>query len=302
MSKHHPSRLSSEQIYWHCDPDILDFETTLEVDPAADVMGQPTAHDALLFGIQCEARGQNIYVRGSRGTGRTRMIEQLLKELQPKTDKKRDYCYVHNFKRQQSPRLITLPPGKAPEFRKAIEELAHFVEVGLRKSIDSEPYSSQFQMMQDSIEQDIREISKPMEDELAANGMALVSMQNGPVTQTAVFPVVDGQPIPPEQLRAMVAQGKASAEQLEKYEAEFSRFQKQLQETSRKVGETFREGSQRLHALREKTARTLLAEIIGPIASGFPAENVKTFLDEVIEDAVSYRLGPDSPEDEPDVE
>ena len=104
MSAHHPTRLTCDQISWKIDQDLLQFETTDDIQPSTSVLGQQSARDALLFGIQCEARDQNVYVRGDRGTGRIRMVEQLLAELQPTTEKKCDYCYVHNFSKPQNPR------------------------------------------------------------------------------------------------------------------------------------------------------------------------------------------------------
>ena len=95
MSFDHPTRLGCDQIRWTCNPDDFEFETTDDVDPAVHIVGQPLAYDALLFGIQCEAPGQNVYVRGARGTGRTRMVEKLLQELKPTSDKKKDLSLIH---------------------------------------------------------------------------------------------------------------------------------------------------------------------------------------------------------------
>lgn len=295
--KYHSSRLPGDHVRWECNPDIFDFETTDQVELINEVLGQATARDALLFGIQCDAPGQNVYVRGARGTGRTKMVELLLEELQPQTDKKRDYCYVHNFTRAQNPRLITLMPGEAPKFKKAITELAQFAEEGLQKALESEPYQSQFQKLRESVEESVGQISGPLEKELQANGLELVSMQNGPITQTAIFPVVDGQPVQPNQLRTLIAEGKIEASVLEKYEELFPKFQKQLEETTKKVGEAFRAGNLELEEMREKAVRELLANIADPIAERFPSENVNKFLSEIVDDVVQFRLEPDDPEE-----
>ena len=233
MNDHHPTRLSAEQVRWNCDPEALNFETTDEIDPAIEVVGQESAHEALLFGIQCDAPGQNIYVRGARGTGRTKMVENMLATLQPTTDKKLDYCYVHNFHRPQNPRLIELPPGHGPMFRKVLTELAEFVENGLPKAIDSEPISSQLDAVRDEIDERVKGISKPLEDELAASQLALVSMQNGPVTQTVILPTVNGEPVPPMQLKALIEQEKAPPELLATFEELLPKFQKQLADVSK---------------------------------------------------------------------
>ena len=145
-----------ELLRWKCNLDVLPFETTAEIDPVQGVVGQPTAFEALKFGIQCLAHGQNVYVRGARGTGRITMVRQMLKDIAPVTPSKRDYCYVHNFRRLERPRLITLPPGEASAFRKSMEKLAEYVEDGLPKAIESEPHASRRQAIQDQVQASIK--------------------------------------------------------------------------------------------------------------------------------------------------
>ena len=292
----HPTRLSADKVRWQCDSDCINFETTDDVDPAIEVVGQPSAHDALMFGIECEAPGQNIYVRGARGTGRRRMVETLLEKLQPKTDKKRDYCYVHNFLRPQSPRLIELPPGQGPMFRKVVGELAEFIETGLPKAISAEPISSQLDEVRDGIEEKVKGISKPLEDELAASQLALVNMQNGPATQTVILPTLEGEPVPPAQLKALIAQGKAPEELLQNFEELLPKFQKQVADISKQVGETYREGKDRLVELRAKLTTQLVRDVAKPIFEKFESKAAHTFLEEVINDTIEFRL--DTPDEE----
>ena len=282
------SELTSEQLRWKCNLDVLPFETTAEVDPAHGVVGQDTAYEALKFGVQCLARGQNVYVRGARGTGRIRMVKQLLAELDPQTKDKRDFCYVHNFARPDHPRLIALSPGSAPEFRREVQQMAEFYATGLAKALESEPHLSQRQAIQDKIESQVKEVTAPLEEDLAANGMALASIQQGPATQTMIFPVVEGQPVPPDQLRAMVAQEKAPAEQLEKFEAALPQYQKRLQETGRQVSEVVRDAGQQIRELNEAIVRKLSAGFADPILEKFDTPKVKAFMKEVVDNVVEH--------------
>ncbi|MHC4340132.1 MAG: hypothetical protein ACYSX0_07975 [Planctomycetota bacterium] len=89
--------LACDALRWHCDPDSLPFKTTEEVDPIVGVVGQTSAVEALRFGLECDAPGQNVYVRGLTGTGRMTLVRRLLEELQPACRTKLDRCYVHNF-------------------------------------------------------------------------------------------------------------------------------------------------------------------------------------------------------------
>ncbi|MFM7115150.1 MAG: Lon-like protease helical domain-containing protein, partial [Planctomycetota bacterium] len=227
-------RLDSAQLRWQCDPGHFSFETTSEVENTDSLVGQETARDALLFGIECLAHGQNVYVRGPRGTGRITMVRQLLRQLQMKTRKKRDRCFVNNFLKPDRPRLITLPPGTANEFRKAMSEFSQFVGSDLRKLLDTEPLLSQREAAKERIQNAARLMSDPLESRLSAAGLALVAIPQGP---TVIFPVIDGEPVAPDQLRMLIAQGKVPAETLENYERQLPNFQKEVDRIGREIGQ-----------------------------------------------------------------
>ena len=70
------TEIPASRLRWRCDGSNLGFESTSDVHPATDVFGQETAREALLFGLQCVAPGQNVYVRGTRGTGRQLLVRR----------------------------------------------------------------------------------------------------------------------------------------------------------------------------------------------------------------------------------
>ena len=301
MAKTHPTELTSAELRWNCPVDKLSFETTDEIETSAAVVGQETARDALLFGLQCLAPGQNIYVRGPRGAGRIRMVRQLLEELNLKTDQKLDRCYVHNFQQPDHPRLITLGPGKAEHFKKQMTRFAEFVRNDLNKALKQDPYNAERKALKAEIESTVNKISEPLEKDLADAGMALVTMQQGPVNQTHIFPVIDGQPIPVEQLRVLVAQEKVPANVLDNFEEHIPEFQKRLRELSEKVAEQFHEGAKRMEQFNEKSVRELVEPLMERIKCEFPDESVAEFVAEVVDDLVEHRLTPSESEEQFDL-
>jgi ATP-dependent Lon protease len=178
--------------------------------------------------------------------------------------------------------------------------MAEFFEEGLSKSLESEPHLSKRQAIQERVQDQIRETTKPLEAEIEANGMALVSVQKGPASQTLIMPVVEGNPIPPEQLKLLVGQGKASQDQLDAFEEAFPKYQKRLLETGRAVNEIIRNASREVFELNELVARSLSDEFAAAILRKFPTESVKLFVSEVIDDVVENQLQSD-PENRADL-
>ncbi len=284
------SKIPVGGLRWRFDGDQLPFQTTLEVDPANEVFGQATAEDALLFGLQCDAPGQNIYVRGTRGTGRQLMVRRLLKKLDLQTDRKRDRCYVQNFKRPDRPRLLALPPGTAGRLQEHVKELAEFIQNELSKGLEAEPISTARQTLKDDVQKRVQAISEPLEKQVTENGMTLASVQQGNVSVPMILPVVEGQTIPIEQFRAMAKKGQIPEERIQQFDSLLPEFRKQLQVIARRIAEVFRDGNRQLEEFNQKAARDLLADLTQQILTSFPGSGVSEFIDEIIDDAVRYRL------------
>ena len=294
------SPLKPEQLRWTCSVGQLSFSSTEEVESAHEFIGQDTAKNALLFGLQCDAPGQNIYVRGERGTGRLRLIESLIRRLSPTTNKKLDYCYVHHFSRPDHPRLISLPPGTAKQFKRQVEEVIEFVESGLSKNLEGEPHASVRSRIQNEAQETIRKIMDPLEKDLAEAGMALVSVQQGPAPQTVIVPLVDEKPVSPDQLRTLVAQGQADPQQLENYEASVDKFQQQLRESGKKAAEIYREGKKKIQEATETAIQEMMSAVTSPIVETFPFDPVKQYAKEITENIIDFFLT-DFGDEEPSV-
>lgn len=290
-------RVPTSELRWRFDPKRLPFQTTDEVDPADSIVGQDDALEALEFGLRCDAPGQNIYIRGVRGTGRLTMVRRLLKQLNLKTDGKLDRCYVHNFERPDRPRLIELPPGQGPLFAKRMKELAEFVGKNLRKNFESEPLLSQRRMMEKDLSQKVRDITGPLEKELDTNNLAMVQMQQGPATQTAIVPVINKQPIPAEQLRELVDKGEVPPAVLETYERLAPQFKERLVEISRRVSEVYLEGRDRMQQFIETAAEQIMNLATAPILKKFSTPAVQIFLRQVMLDAIETQLTNETEDD-----
>jgi hypothetical protein len=109
-----PQELAPEQLRWRCPEEELPFETTDEVEPLEEIVGQPRALEALRLGARLWAPGYNVYVSGISGTGRLTTVQKILEETLESCPPLFDYCYVHNFRFPAQPRLLRLPRGRGP--------------------------------------------------------------------------------------------------------------------------------------------------------------------------------------------
>jgi len=282
--------LPIETLRWRCDMEDLPFDSTNDVSPVTGVVGQDTAVEALRFGLETSAPGQNVFVRGPSGTGRLTLVRKLLKEIRPEHGKTKDCCYVHNFSRPERPRLIIQPPGRGQAFRRRVDRLADFVRRNLVTVLSSESVSARRSALDRATEKRLKGIMKPFEEALNEAGLALVSFQAGPVTQTAVFPLVDDKPVPPEEFDDLHEQGDVSDEQHAAIHESYEKFEDQLKEISKRVGEIRQQHDRSAGELLERTARSTLEEIARDIEKEFPQDGVRAFLRGLMTDVVERRL------------
>jgi len=284
-------------LRWSCDPTTLKFKTTADVEPVAGVIGQDSAVDALRFGLECHAPGQNVFVRGLSGTGRMTLVKRLLRQIEPKCASKHDRCYVHNFKEQDRPRLLTLPAGRARAFRRRVQELAEFIRDELGTVLAADPLKSHRESLEKRTNEEISSLTDPFEKELKEASLALVPLQVGPVVHMQIFPVVNGKPVPPDEFEQLREQGKVTDAQQTAYEERSEDFHRRLGELTGKIREIRRRYHRAVHAVVEETARAVLGDLARDILTDFPGEDVRLFLSQVVDDVAERRLTGQSEDD-----
>ncbi len=291
--------LPADSLRWRVNEDKLDFKSTAELDPAEIIIGQPVAMEAMRFGVESDAPGQNIFVRGTSGTGRTSMVRSLLAELNPKARRRLDRCYVHNFVQTDKPRLITLPAGQGPVFRRHIKDLAEFIENQLLESIESEPFKARREALGKNLQDDIQRVTSPLEKELKNNGLALVSLKSGPASRTAIFPVVDDHPVPPEKLLQLLKEGQLTEKDLAAIDKKIENFEPRLAKVSRKANKAWQVGMKKIREFIEREARSLLQNFTAGLLNEMPQPELAEFVSELIEDVIENRLDTESSTGQP---
>ena len=56
--------IPADKLRWNCDPDLLGFETTVELPDFNDAIGQKRALRSIEFGLGVDGSGFNLYISG----------------------------------------------------------------------------------------------------------------------------------------------------------------------------------------------------------------------------------------------
>ncbi len=286
-----PASLPVEALRWRCDPASLGFRSTAEIEPIRGVVGQDEAIDALRFGLEIAAEGQNIYVRGLQGTGRLTTVRTLLEQIRPQTPPAPDHLYVYDFDHPDRPRLLTLERGRGSQFCEKLAELRHFIATELGPMLESERIVARRRELEKRTMTEVELLTKPLEGELAAAGLALVVRETSGVAQPLILPLVEGKPIAPERFAALIEQGKLTEQELEQLEQRSSSAREQVDRAFRQVGELQRRLRIDIRDMVRSEAERLLGEASTELREGLgESEGVTRYLAALTHDLVHRRL------------
>ena len=282
--------LPVDQLRWQCDPAAFKFETTDEVNPIVGIIGQDAAIEALEFGLESGAAGQNIYVRGLTGTGRMTLVRRLLDDIRPQCKVSPDRVYTHNFDDPIKPKLLTLKRGRATAFARQMDQLADFIRDDLAEALSSEGVNARLSALQEASRERVQKAARPLEEALKETGLALVMVTGGPVPRPALFAKVDGEPVAPEVWEMKHQQGEISDEDYADVEAHRAKFQPKVDELANEILAIMQDHHKGTRKLLEEETRSQLKPMVNDITREFDDDGIAEFIDQILNDLIANRM------------
>ncbi len=280
------TRLEGAAVRWRCDETQLGFESTREVAPVDGIVGQHEALEALEFAIECRAYGQNVYVRGLSGTGRMTMLKRKLLESVRSGCRPQEHCYVANFRQPDRPRLISLQPGQAQVFRRAMHDLANYIAEDLKNVLESEAVQHQKIGIEEQAQKEIKDLTQPLEKELAEQGLGFLSLQTGNGMHTVIAPLRDGRVLNPEEWKQRIQAGQVDAQEQQQVMQLQQQYAGKLDELGRQAAKLRERYSEAIRSLFTERAKDVLQQQIDAISEKLDSADVHAHLDAVLADAM----------------
>jgi hypothetical protein len=181
--------LLPEQLRWHCPLEYLEFESTKDVEPLEGIVGQEKAIDAIEMGAQIQSHGYNMFVSGISGTGRLTTVKRLLGKIAKNKPNLSDFCYVHNFKSPDSPRLLRFKAGRGKKFHKAMEEAMLFLRRRIPQLFDEDSFQSKRREMVSEYQKNEQQLLSEFNAKIQPSGFVLgqLQLEDGTVSPPKYF-------------------------------------------------------------------------------------------------------------------
>jgi lon-related putative ATP-dependent protease len=251
--------LPPEALIRRCDPDSFDFETTDDLPPLSDFIGQERAMRAVDFGAGIASHGFNVYAMGLPGSGKTTLTRKYLEQIAAKEPTPEDWCYVNNFEEPHKPRTLRLPAGQGVALRDELAELINHCRQDIPKAFQSEEYEQEKEKATKSFQEEQEKELKALQEQLAEDSFALLRVPGGLV----LTPAIEGRPLRERDL------GKLSEEEREKVQRLRNKLEKEVEHGLRRLREMEEEMRKALQQLDEETTLRAIGHLVNDLRAKY---------------------------------
>ena len=272
-----PLAVSPQAARRACDFTQFDFETTADLPPLAEVLGQPRAVAALEFGTSIAGHGFNLFALGLPGSGKTTLIHEYLDRLAAGQPVPPDLCYVNNFAEARNPLALQLPAGQAAQFKQDVADLLDELREAIPKAFEAKEYDNQRDKIVHDMEGQVRDELLRLEEHVRKGGFQLMQTSTGLI----LIPAMNGRPVSESELEAL------NAEQREKLIRVRDRLGEDVEESLQRKRELEKAAREALHALDTETVTFATQRIVKELRARYTGQaGVLTYFDALQADVV----------------
>ncbi len=282
------NELSYRDLKMVCNQNMFNFETTEELEPINDGIGQERGIKALEFGINVNVKGYNLYIEGPSGVGKTMYTKNYLDSISSKKKVPNDWCYIYNFQNPNEPIAISLPAGQGKEFKENMDGFIKEVKKDIKKTFNADDFEKEKALIKKEFEEKREAVLNELNEKSQKHGFQVKSAQNG----IYMMPMVDGKAIQEEEFEKL-------DENLKKeYEEKSVIVQQQIMDAISVIKHIERQSDKKVSEWQSNVALLTVNAHINYIKSKYKRnKKINQFLNDVKQDVlknVSYFLEEDN--------
>jgi len=272
------NELSYRDLKMVCNQNMFHFETTEELEPINDGIGQERGVKALEFGINVDVKGYNIYMEGPSGVGKTMYAKNYLERISSKKKVPSDWCYIYNFQNPNEPIAVSLPAGQGKEFKESMDGFIKEVKKDIKKTFNADDFEKEKALIKKEFEAKREVVMTRLNEESQKHGFQVKSAQNG----IYMMPVVDGKVIPEEEFENLDEEIK------QEYESKSLIVQEQIMEAISTIKQIERQSDKKVAEWQSNVALLTVNAHINYIKAKYKRnKKINQFLNDVKQDVLN---------------
>lgn len=272
-------RVAVPELRHSSNPAEFGFETTAEIPPIDDVIGQERAMRAIEFGLSIKNHGYNLYVSGKPGTGKNSIVKAIVKRISKVRPSPEDWCYINNFKEPDRPRAIKLPSGTGRGFARDMDRFIELMMTEIPKVFESKEYEEEKVGIAEGLE-------KAKEALFAETGRRCLELGfQLSITHTGIVktPLFKGRPMEPKDMEQIAPNERRDMEERER------RVDAEIRDFLAKARQLDKEAHEKLHDLNRRVAHFAMGHALDDLRERYGRMNprIPDYLSEVEEDILN---------------
>ncbi len=272
--------LAPSALRWSCPP----ISSGSRKHGISTLLGQDRPIAAFRTGLALYAPGYNIFVTGMPGSGRTRLVTDLIRRLKPTGKLVEDRVFVSNFRQPNRPRLITLPRGEGPNFRDDMHELVHVLQETLGSVIRSRTHRVSHDLVLRSAEEREKRLMAALDRQAKKDGLSVVQFPgSGGGMMADIYPIYEGEAVNLEAFRDLVAQGQVSNTKYLRLRAKRDKLMDRLEEVTERLLRISHDTDEELRRMDRHVAIHVLRSHLRSFGRRWNHDEVTEFLDSLQE-------------------
>lgn len=262
-----------------CNPDDLGFDSTDEIDPLSDTIGQERAVSAMELALDLDAPGYNLFVAGLPGTGRNTALKSYLDRVSVQKEVPPDWGYVHNFDDPSQPKAISLPCGMMRELSRDMDNIIDTCRHQIPLAFESNDYGHRIEDVMKDIQAKRQQMTDTLEQEAQKEGFTLQSTQVG----ITPVPLIEGRPMTQEEFTGL------SDEDRDSIRIRAETIQRAIAQSLQELRRLTKEAEERTKEVDTEFVRFTLTPIINELQEKYQdIAQVVDYLDHVENDMVEH--------------
>ena len=193
------NELTYKDLKMSCNPNIFHFETTADLEPIQEGIGQDRGIKALEFGLQVDVKGYNLYLEGPSGVGKTMYTKNYLQKIALKKKAPSDWCYIYNFDNPNEPIAVELPAGQGKEFKESMDGFIKEIKKDIQKTFNNDDFEKEKSLIKQEYEAKRSALLDKLNQDASKYNFQVKAAQNG----IYMMPVVDGKAIEEEEFEKL---------------------------------------------------------------------------------------------------
>lgn len=272
-----PKSLAPSQLRRVCDPAVFEFDSTADIDPLDEVIGQERAVQSINLGLNMNQPGYNIFITGLEGSGKRTIVQDIVSRHAKQQSTPDDWCMVNNFGDEFRPKAICVPTGKATQFSKSMERLIRWLQIKLPKEFASESFKEKVNAYNEQLQTQEKTLTQSLDQLAKSHRIHLAKTTEG----VHPVPLAEGKPMTHEQFEQLPKEEQEAINQA------LAKVGDEMQRVFAEIGKIRQAHQKTMQQLIQDTALSIVRERLDYIRSEYEdCRQIHAYLTDVQRDII----------------